>query len=326
MRRLKSFLRRFAVGFLSALALTATSSLGHAWPQRTVRLIVPLGVGGAPDITARLFAERLAERWKQPVIVENRPGAEGVIGVNTFINMRDDHALLFSVAGPITTLPLVHGKASYDSDRDLVPIASAADSFLSIATPASANVSSLSELVARARLQPGKLNYNAGVGAYPYLFAGFLKGAGLEMTLVPYREVSLALNDLVEDRLQVIVVSMAALRAAVHSGKVRYLAVTNKTRAAIASTVPTAAEAGYPQLTYDGLLGFFGARDLSAERRDRIAADVRAITAEPAVANRLAPVGVVARFSGAAEYSAALAEERIRMEATVKLLEHKTAH
>ena len=122
---------------------------------------MPVGPGTAPDITARLFAERLAERWKQPVIVENRPGADGIIGVTAFINMRDDHALLFSFSGPITTLPLVHEKSPYDPARDLVPIASAADSFVSVATSASLKIDSLANLVTLARAQPGKLNYHA---------------------------------------------------------------------------------------------------------------------------------------------------------------------
>jgi len=320
---MKQWILSLAAGAVGALGLTATPSLSQPWPQRTVHLILPLGAGGMPDAAARLFAERLAEHWKQPVIVENRPGADGLIGVTAFINLRGDHAMLFSISGPITTLPLVHEKSPYDPARDLVPIASAADSFVAIAASASSNIGSLEELVTRARVQPGKLNYYAGAGALPYLFAGFFKSAGLDLVLVPYRESSPALSDLGEGRLHVAVSSMASLRAPADTGKVRYLAVTNKTRAPIAPAVPTAAEAGYPELAYDGLLGLFGSRDISTERRDRIAADLRVIAAEPAVANRLAALGMVARFSGPAEYSASLAKERAKMETIVKSIGHK---
>ena len=318
MHRIRQCTRRLAAAAVSALALTTTLSLSQPWPQRTVRLILPLGAGSMPDAAARLFAERLAGSWKQPVIVEDRPGAEGLIGVTAFINMRDDHAILFSISGPITTLPLVHEKPPYDPARDLVPIASVADSFVAIAASASSNIGSLAELVKRARVQPGKLNYYAGAGALPYLFTGFFKTAGLDLVLVPYREISHALSDLGEGRLHFAVGSMVSWRAQADAGKVRYLAVTNKTRAPIAPAVPTAAEAGFPELAYDGLLGLFGPRDLSIEQRDRIATELRVIAAEPAVSNRLAALGMVARFSGPVEFSVSLGMERAKMETILK--------
>ena len=314
MRLIMRSLQTAAMSAVATFALFITPCVAKSWPQRTVRLIVPVGAGAAPDIVARLFAERLAERWKQPVIVENRPGADGVTGVTAFVNMRDDHALLFAFSGPITALPLLQEKPRYDPGRDLVPIVSAADSFVSVATSTSTKIGSLADLVTLTRAQPRKLNYNASAGALPFLFAGFLNGAKLEMVLVPYRELSLAVNDLAEGHLQVMLTSMAALRGAVQAGKVRYLAVTNKIRAPIAPDIPTAAEAGYSDLTYEGLFGFFGPRDISAERRDRVADDVRSVTADPAIARRLAAVGLVARVSGPAQFSAALAEERARME------------
>jgi len=316
-------LRIVTTAAVTALASSITPCLAEPWPQRTVRLIVPVGPGAAPDIVARLFAERLAERWRQPVIVENRPGADGVIGVAAFVNARDDHALLFAFSGPITALPLLREKARYDPDRDLVPIVSAADSFVSVATSTSAKSDSLAELVARARAQPRKLNYNASAGALPFLFAGFLNAAKLEMLLVPYRELGLAVNDLAEGRLQVMLTSMAALRGPAQAGKVRYLAVTNKTRASIAPDIPTVTEAGYSDLTYEGLFGFFGSRDISVERRDRIAGDVREIATGPAIVNRLATIGLVTRVSGPAQFSTALAEERARMARIATQIESK---
>src|SRR5262249_57935488 len=126
-------------------------------------------------------AERLAERWKQPVVVENRPGADGMMGVNAFVAMRDDHTLLFSFAAPISLWPMLYEKLAYDPARDLVPVAAAADNFLSVTASASLNVGSLGGLVPLARSQPGKLNYNAAAGALPCLFPGFLQTAGLDI-------------------------------------------------------------------------------------------------------------------------------------------------
>ena len=132
-----------------------------------------------PDVPARLFAEKLTERWKQPVVVENRPGADGLIAAAAFAGMRDDHALLVSFPGPISVLPLLQDRLPSDPVRDLVPIATLTDAFASIATNASSNIGSLADLVTRARAQPGKLNYYASPGAFPILFAGLMKERGL---------------------------------------------------------------------------------------------------------------------------------------------------
>src|SRR5262245_40225272 len=225
------------------LLATLTAAAADTWPQRTVRVIFPFGPGIGTDFTARLFAEKLAERWKQPVVVENRPGADSLIGVNAFVAARDDHTLLFSPAAPISLFPLLHEKLAYDPARDLVPIASAADTFVSVAASSSVSVSSLGELVTLARSQPGKLNYNSGGGALPYLFDGFVRSAGLDMVLVSYRELTLAYQDLVEGRLQVVLSTMGGVLPYVQAGKVRFLAVTNKRRAPIAPDVPSAIEA-----------------------------------------------------------------------------------
>lgn len=325
MRMMKFQTSVMAASFVIGLFAPVMAIAAEPWPQRTVRVILPLGAGIGPDVTARLFAERLAERWKQPVVVENRPGADGMIGVAAFAAMHDNHALLFSPAAPISVDPVVREKLPYDPARDLVPITSAADTFVSVTASASLKVGSLGELVTLARSQPGKLNYNAAAGALPYLFAGFLKSAGLDMVLVSYRELNLAYQDLAEGRLQVVLSTMTGVLPHVHAGKVRFLAVTNKTRAPIAPDVLTAVEAGYPALAFEGLIGFFGPRDMPVERRDRIAADVRAVAAEPAVIDRLATVAQVARGSTPAEFAAAIEEQRVKMAAIVKLIGAKTA-
>src|SRR5262245_23809065 len=159
---LRSCSHVLALGFISALMFPATQSVAQSWPQRTVRLIVPVGPGAVPDVPARLFANRLSERWKQPVIVENRTGAEGLIGVAAFSSMRDNHTLLVSFAGPITVFPLLQERIPYDPDRDLVPISLITTSFGAVAAPTSLNVKSLAELVALVQARPGKLNYFSG--------------------------------------------------------------------------------------------------------------------------------------------------------------------
>jgi len=316
----KSTIRILVCCLVADFFLVSTPLQAESWPQRAVRLIVPTGAGSSVDVGARLFAERLAKRWNQPVVVENRPGAEGVLGVSAFVNMHDDHALLVSFAGPMSVLPVIQGKLPYDPVRDLVPISSVSNNFATVAVTASLNAGSLSELVAMARTQPGKLNYHAAPGAFPIVFAGFLRNAGLQMTSVSYRESILSTQDLAEGRIQIVITPITNVLPQVQVGKVRLLAVTNKERAPLAPAIPTAEEAGFADLTFEGFSGFFGARELTLERRDRIFADIRAVAADPSVGDRLAAVGLAVHASTPAEFAAAIAEQRAQMTAIVNLI------
>jgi len=321
MRKLRSAVLAagLAIGVFAAAATTADDE----WPQRTVRLIVPFPSGSGPDVAARLYAERLTVRWKRPVIVENRTGAEGLAGVIAFTGMRDDHTLLFSPAAPISVFPYTQEKLAYDPVHDIVPISSAIDTFGSIAVPASLGVGSLADLVSLARSQPGKLNWTSGGGAFPTLLEGFAKTARLDVVQVSYRDQTLAIQDLVQGRVQFAATTLTALLPLVHAGKIRLLAVTNKRRAPLAPAIPTAAEAGHAELEFEGLVGFFGPRDMSAALRDRIARDIRAAAADSALVERLTSAGQLVRGSTPAEFAAAIEEQRSRIERIVELTRHR---
>jgi tripartite-type tricarboxylate transporter receptor subunit TctC len=318
MRKLIFWVSAFAIG---ASALFSTVPLmAEPWPQRTVRIIVPNGPGSGTDVAARLFAERLAERWRRPVIVENRPGADGLIGVGAFAGMHDDHALLYSFSAPVSVYPELQEKLAYDPVRDLVPISWAAANFLVVAAAQSLKVDSLQELVTRARSEPGKLNYNGGLGMIPYVFARFLKENNLDMVAVSYREPLLGLQDLAEGRIQIMFTGITPAWPLAQSGKVKLLAVANTTRAAMAPDVPTATEAGYPDLAFDGRTGFFGPRDMPNDLRDRIAGDIRAVATNPKLSDRLAAIGQAVRSSTPAEFSVELAKERELMKSIMKVI------
>ena len=320
MCRTDRWMQILAITAVSALVLPTAAFSAEPWPQRTVRFIAPVGAGTGPDVAARVIAERLALRWHQPVIVENRPGADGLTGVAAYIGMRDDHALLFSYAAPISVFPAIHESLPYDPKRDLVPIASTADTFIGIAASSAAKTATLADFVARARANPGKLNCYSSAGALPYLFAGFLKSQRLSITTVPYREQNPAVQDLAEGRLDCTVNTLASLMGVIQTGKVRLLAVTNGKRAPVLPDVPTAIEAGFPELHFEGLVGLFGSRTMAADRRDRIAADVLAAAAEPIVAERFAALGQIARARASAEFAAAIEKQRAQMEAIVRLI------
>ena len=309
--------------FISLLGGAAAWPVAHAsaqpqnWPQRTVRLIVPLSPGTATDVTARLYAEKLSQRWGKPVVVENRPGPDALAAVAALTSARDEHTLLFSFGGLITINPVLNEKLPYDPELDLVPIVSASDSFLAIAVTKSLDVNSLAELQARARAEPGKLNWAATPGMPQFALAGFVASGALDMTYVAYRDFNPALQDLAEGRISAVATGLLPLLALNQSGKVKLLAVTGRTRSPGAPDVPTAVESGFPDVIAEGFQGFFGWRDMPTELRDRIAADVRAVAPE-LPAERLINLGQVVRVGTTADFLAMIADQKSRVAAVVK--------
>jgi tripartite-type tricarboxylate transporter receptor subunit TctC len=292
----------------------------EAWPQRPVRIIMSQPGGTGADLTTRLFAERLAVRWGQPVVVENRPGGDGMVGVISFASLRDDHTLLASVSAPFSVQPVIQDKLAYDPDRDAVPISMTSDIALAIAATESLNIGTLDDLVKYIRANPRQLNWSAGPGLPRYVFAAYAAGARLEASHVPYRELAPALQDLGAGRLHALVHGLSILNPQAQAGKARLLAVTNRGRAMAAPDVPTVAEAGYPDLAMDGFGGLFGWRDMPRELRGRIAADIQAVGADPAIAARLAQTGQALRTSTPDEFAGALAAQRDRIARIVQTI------
>jgi tripartite-type tricarboxylate transporter receptor subunit TctC len=304
---------------LAPLVPWVTPASAQTWPQRPVKFVLPLGPGSGVDIGTRLLADRLTTRWGQPVVVENRPGGDGILAISTFVNAHDDHVLLGSPTSSFTAHPFLHENLPY-KPSDLQPIARVSNTLITLSVPAALNVGSIAELVAMARAQPGKLNWAGVTGALDFLFAGFLKNAGLTMTKVPYRNPVEAANDLGENRVQAYISALAIARPMIEAGKVKPIAVTNSVRAPTLPDVPTVKEAGHPGLTLDGLVGFFGPPEMPAALRERIAADIRAVAADPAIEARLAATGQVLNLGGPAEFGAATDEQRAKIAAIAKEL------
>jgi len=281
---------------------------------------VPLGPGSSPDVAARIFAEQLGARWGKAVVVENVPGADGLVGTAAFAAAHDDHVLLFSPAAPITVYPFVQEKLSYDPVRDMLPVSAAVDTFGAISVTVSLPVATLPELVEHVRSRPGKLNWASGGGAFPIVISGLTKIARLDMAHVPYRDQNLGIQDLAEGRIQLFATAMTALLPLAQAGKIRVLAMTNKERSPLWPDIPTVAASGYPELAFDGLIGVFAPRGTSDERREQISADIRAVAADQAVVKRLAATGQIVRASTPAEFTTAIEEQRSRISAIVRLV------
>src|SRR5215831_16727366 len=308
----------FGVACLAVLVLAAQPSNAQTWPQRAVKFIVTLGPGSGVDIGARLIGDRLSRRWGQPIVVENRPGGDGLVAISAFVGANDDHVLLAAPSGSFTAHPFIYKHVPYKS-ADIVPIARISNTIVVMAVPASLEVKSVAELVAMARAQPGNLNWAGTTGSNEFLFAAFLKNAGLLMSKVPYRNLVEAANDLAIGRIQINVTAFAIVRPQLQAGKVKLLAVTNSTRAAVVPDVPTVTEAGYPDLAVDGLVGLFGPPTMPDAIRESIAAGVREAI-DPVIEERLSLTGQIPNFGGPAEFAAAIEQQRARLAVAAKHL------
>lgn len=319
MRSTIRLLLAFELALLGVLNIGQPFAAAQTWPQRIVRFILPLGAGSGVDTSARLFADRLAKRWGQPVVIENRPGGDGIVALGGFAGARDDHVLLFSPTSTFTAHPYQHENLPYKPE-DLTPIVRVSNTVVTISVPAAMKVGSLRELVAQVRAQPGKLNWAGVTGALDFLLEGFLKGAGLSMTKVPYRNPVEAANDLAEGRVQVYEAAFAIVQPQVQAGKIRILALTNTVRAPAVPDIPTVAEAGYPELAVDGLTGLFGPARMPMALRERIAADVRAVSTDPVIVDRLIATGQFLNIGGPTEFADAIKTQRDQIAATAQEL------
>jgi tripartite-type tricarboxylate transporter receptor subunit TctC len=301
-------LAALAFGAVIGLAGATKARAAEGWPTRPVRLILTLGAGSGSDIGARLLADRLAQRWGQPVIVDNRPGGDGLVAINAFVTAHDDHVLLCTPSSSFTAHPFLHDSLPYKPD-DLVPIARISNTIIAISVPASMNVASFGDLVALARAEPGKLDWAGVTGAHEFVFGGWLKRMHINMVEVPYRNPVDAANDLAADRVQVYSSALAIVRPQLEAGKIKLLAVADSVRAPSEPNVPTLAEAGYPSLVLDGLVGLFGQPGMPLELRERITADIRTV-ADSTVADRLALTGQIMNIGGPEEFAKSVEEQR----------------
>jgi tripartite-type tricarboxylate transporter receptor subunit TctC len=314
-----------AASIAVCLQIGAGAAAQSSYPTHTVRFILPYGAASATDTTARLFADRLSTRWGKPVVVENRPGGEGIISLQAFVAANDDHTLWFGPAGVFTVLAYQHDAVPFDPYHDLNPIVSVSDVVLAISMPATMRVDTIAQLVALARSEPGKLNAAAANGLSDFLLFGFFKNLGLEVARVPYRDIMQAPGDLAEERIQVLATSLAVPQPLAHAGRLKILVVTSKQRAPGEPDIPTAEEAGYPALTFQSAGGVFGPRGMLDTLRESIAADFRAVSADPAIAARLATIGSIMEIRGPAEFAAGIQEQRDRLAALAKTLGIKAA-
>ena len=310
---------------ISAQAIGAAAAQ-QTYPTRTVQLVLPYGAASATDIAARLFADKLGKLWGKPVVVENRPGGDGIVSLNSMLAAHDDHTLWMGPAGAINVLPYQHDTLPFDTSRDFVPVVSLVNVALAISTASSMKIDTIDQLVKLIRSEPGKLNASAANGISQFLLFGFFKQKGLQAVEVPYRDIMQAPNDLVGGRIQVLSTSLAVVQPLAQAGRIKVLLVTSNQRAPSMPDVPTAAEAGYPDLAFNSLGGVFGPPGMPEKERESIAADFRKVAKEnPDIAQRLGNTGQILTIEGPSEFAAGMQEQRDKLAGLAKILGIKAA-
>ena len=310
-------------GAIIALFIVAPAP-AHAqnWPTRAVKFIVPFGPGAGADINARLFAERLQAKWGQPVVVENKPGGDGIVAIQAYLGANDDHVLMFGPSGSFIVHPFTYTKLSYNQ-ADLIPIARASNTILAVAAKKDAPYNNLREFTEAARAAPGTFNSGLVQGITELTFAGYLHHEKLQIIQVPYRDMNVAPVDLGEGRIQVVMSGLAIVQPQWRADRIKLIAVTNKNRVKASPEVPTSREQGYPSLEIEGMVGLFGIKSMSEQLKEKIAADVREVTVDGSIGDRLEATGQVINVGGPKEFASSIAEQSANVSAVVKAIDFK---
>jgi tripartite-type tricarboxylate transporter receptor subunit TctC len=310
-----------AIGVFGSLVLLAAplQAQAQSWPQRPVRFVIPFGPGAGADIGARLIQERLQKRWGQPVVIDNRPGGDSIIAIQTVLSANDDHTFLWGPSGNFIVHPFQYKKLPYDPN-DIVPVARFSSTILGIGVPVTMKVKTVTELVKLARAEQGKFNSAAVPGITELALDYFMHNAKVTTQKVPYKDIVQAANDLAEDRLQIYSASYAILRPHREGNRITVLAQFGRERAPSLLDIPTGIEAGFPELEMDGNVGLFASKAPSAALVERIGADIVAVANDKSIDDRLNATAQTPVRGGAKEFAASIAEQRAHIAKIVRTL------
>jgi tripartite-type tricarboxylate transporter receptor subunit TctC len=279
---------------LSAVCGFSTALAANNFPDKPVHLVVPQAPGGASDTLARILAQYLGQKWKQSVVVENRAGAGGNIGMEYVAKSgTDGYTLLMSYEGSHAINPAIYRHLPFDVKTDFSPVATVATLPFVVVTSPKSGVKSLQDLVKAAKERRMTFG-SAGNGSVNHLLGEmFNDAAGVKMVHVPYRGAAPAIQDLLGGQIDVVFTSFPSVKGYIDAGTLLPLAVTSAKRSASAPSIPTIAEQGYPSFDVNPWFGLFAAGGVGAEKIDLMNRDINALLATPEIREKFAAQGAV---------------------------------
>jgi tripartite-type tricarboxylate transporter receptor subunit TctC len=307
-----------ALAFVPVLALAQGAS---DYPSRSVTLVVPYSPGGLPDTVARVVGQKLSEKWGQPVVVENRPGSNGVVAAAYLATKAPDGYTLLVTDGSMFSInPFIYSKLPYDPMKDFTFISLTARAPLFLAVHPSTPVSTFGEFVKLVKANPGKYSYgSSGVGSIHHLTTEAMKAAlGLDLLHVPFKGTGQSIPALVGNQVTAAFSAMPSLAGFVKQGKLKLLAVNSAQRSPLAPDLPTIAELAIPGFDFAPTIGFSGPAGFPPAIAARIGADVAAVVHDPALKDHMDKLGIEPEGLGPAEYREQVTHERERFEKAVK--------
>ena len=312
--RLAPKLAVLGLGIAACALAVGASAQGPASDTRPVTLVVPIAAGGGVDTIGRLFAAQLADRLKQPWVVENRPGAGGLVGLDSVAKAAPDGHTLIVIETSAVLQKWLHKNVPFDVVADFAPVAQMATTSLVLFASPSLPVANVKELIAYAKANPGKLSVGTpGVGSPHHLAAALLNAsAGIDIVHVPYKGAAPSLNDLLAGQIPLIWATPTAVMQYVEAGKVKPLAVGSRERIALMPNVPTLAESGMPGFDVEIWFGIAGPAKTPRDVVDRVGREIGAIDALPEIKTKTAPLGYELHYLDSQQLAAKIADDHAR--------------
>lgn len=293
-------------GLLVWTTLSAGTAAAQAYPNRAITIVVPFPPGGSVDVIARIIGAKLSQQVGQPVIIDNRSGATGMIGASHVARSSPDgYTLLLGTTGPITMSPALTAAMPYDSAKDFAPIIQVGMTPMLMVVPPSLPVKNLSEFIAYAKARPGKLNFvSSGIGTSGHLAGEMLKFmAGLDMVHVPYRGGAPAAVDLIAGQVELMFQLMPQMQPHVVAGQLRALGITSNKRSKALPDVPTMIEGGLADFEVVTWFGVFAPARTPEAIVERLNSEIAKVVASPDVSARLAELGSEWTANSSKEFS-----------------------
>jgi tripartite-type tricarboxylate transporter receptor subunit TctC len=289
-------------------AVMAQVSISGGWPAHSLTFITPSPPGGAVDHIARLTADKLAQRLGQSVVVDPRPGADGILAAEAFLGAADkDHTFIVTFGGLLISNPVTHDKLPYDAEKDFVPVSMLATDTLAICATASFKANDLSQLAALLRADANAIRWSSVPGEPRLRFLAFVKQLGDRPLYVPYKTNSQAITDMVAGRIDLVLSPLAAVLPNVHAGKLKLLAVMSAARSSIVPDVPSAIDGGFPVLAMSPFVGLFARRGADPHMLARMNQEVVSVLNDPNVRSKLIAAGLTPMAGSAQQLRATVA-------------------